>query len=701
MDKPTGSSVAGAKQQIEKQARQLAYDTRYKVKQAMSAKSGARLDPAAVRKAYMSQLGKSSAAPAVKARAKQMLLGEDLIDARELANDSLVSALYKVFVEGIEVVEETEQLDEMEEKKYKVRVTDKKTGNTYIRNASRSKIAELRRNPNISSVEMTGYGEVSKSESSKGESTAKTKSGKGLDPVGQEDKDIDNDGDHDKTDKYLLNRRKVRGKAISTRSEEVIYEKEQTHAKAKKITGEGVNNYKSKAVKVSPDVSEQARTLEKEKEEKTSTLPSPEEQKQIEMKKKILQKKLMMQRQTMQLQKQGKLPLNYSEENEIEEKMDLAKADMGDVVKDFYKSDAPQFKGRTKEERRKMAIAAKLTAERGGKKLGEECGCEDTEKKGEGEDTREMKTKANLVKNKFRAMGLKMSQDLEGEQLDENPMVGLGIKAGLAAGTALAGKAVFDKAKGVAGKLKERNKKTEDAMKQLRQSYDPEGEVIDESEIGDRARRVVGDQRQGVHGFSDAVNKDQKAIQQNLLKIRPYGVKGFPSAKKSTNKTTQVAHYEMDGEVIEQVTTQTQFKPLSSSGSTGYNKPPAAPTLPPPSAVKSPKKPPAKQPHKPNPSGYAIRGNTFSVEDSQINGELLDERRKEDKVAGTPRKPRNPAFELVAKSMGTGRMGVKPRGKKKDRGGPTPGPSITPARKVAMRRAAAQRAQDNMSSRFD
>ena len=38
---------------------------------------------------------------------------------------------------------------------------------------------------------------------------------------------------------------------------------------------------------------------------------------------------------------------------------------MGDVVKDFYKSDAPQFKGRSKEKRREMAIAAKLTAERG------------------------------------------------------------------------------------------------------------------------------------------------------------------------------------------------------------------------------------------------------------------------------------------------------------------------------------------------
>ena len=31
---------------------------------------------------------------------------------------------------------------------------------------------------------------------------------KKLDPVGKEDKDIDNDGDHDKSDKYLLNRRK-------------------------------------------------------------------------------------------------------------------------------------------------------------------------------------------------------------------------------------------------------------------------------------------------------------------------------------------------------------------------------------------------------------------------------------------------------------------------------------------------------------
>lgn len=38
---------------------------------------------------------------------------------------------------------------------------------------------------------------------------------KKLDPVGKEDNDIDNDGDHDKSDKYLLNRRKKVGKILA------------------------------------------------------------------------------------------------------------------------------------------------------------------------------------------------------------------------------------------------------------------------------------------------------------------------------------------------------------------------------------------------------------------------------------------------------------------------------------------------------
>lgn len=37
---------------------------------------------------------------------------------------------------------------------------------------------------------------------------------KKLDPVGKEDKDIDNDGDHDESDKYLIARRKKVSKII-------------------------------------------------------------------------------------------------------------------------------------------------------------------------------------------------------------------------------------------------------------------------------------------------------------------------------------------------------------------------------------------------------------------------------------------------------------------------------------------------------
>ena len=46
----------------------------------------------------------------------------------------------------------------------------------------------------------------------------------------------------------------------------------------------------------------------------------------------------------------------------ISEKLDPKKHDAGDYVKDFKKSKAPQFKGKSPEKRRKMAIAAYLDA---------------------------------------------------------------------------------------------------------------------------------------------------------------------------------------------------------------------------------------------------------------------------------------------------------------------------------------------------
>jgi hypothetical protein len=79
----------------------------------------------------------------------------------------------------------------------------------------------------------------------------------------------------------------------------------------------------------------------------------------------------------------------------------------------------------------------------------------------------------------------------------------------------------------------------------------------------------------------------------------------------------------------------------------------------------------------------------------QPEGDVIDERRRSEK--GTPRKPRDLAFELVAKSMGSNRLGVQPRGKKKVSGGPTHGPAITPKQKVAMRKTK----PTEIGSRFD
>ncbi len=280
--KPTVPMAGGgAKEKVEKQARQLAYDTRYKVRQSLKAKSGGKADPVSVKKAYGAQLAKSPAPPAVKTRAKQMLMGEDYVDVNKLIADTTASAMFKVFVEHHEkdedgfviphrirredgsednlTDEEFEKLiseEESKEKTYKVRVTDKESGNSYVRKATRAKIAELRNNPNISSVEMTEYGEVTKSEKYKGKKTAQAKGGGGLDPVGKEDGDVNNDGKKDGSDKYLMNRRKAIGKAMSKKESYSWKEAfsgliEKKTEEDKKLTGEGVNN--KKLIKVFPD----------------------------------------------------------------------------------------------------------------------------------------------------------------------------------------------------------------------------------------------------------------------------------------------------------------------------------------------------------------------------------------------------------------------------------------------------------------
>jgi len=183
---------------IEKQASQLASDTKYKVKQRMGA-NVSRLSPAAVTKAYLAQLAKSPAPGPVKSLAQKKLSGGGLKEEHNidgLASSTVANAMFKVFVEGIQEEEPeielsylNKLLEDTDTKKYKIVVTDKKTGNQYRRMATREKIAELRANPNIQSVEISSYGEPIGAEKNSGEQTAAVKSGKGL-----AKKDYDGDG---------------------------------------------------------------------------------------------------------------------------------------------------------------------------------------------------------------------------------------------------------------------------------------------------------------------------------------------------------------------------------------------------------------------------------------------------------------------------------------------------------------------------
>jgi hypothetical protein len=184
-------------------------------------------------------------------KARIILEVEEAARLMEASTDADICALNAMVLFGglrreeVEELEYLQQLAEMQERKYKVRVTDKNSKKSYVRYATREKINELRANPNIESVEMTEYGEPYEGEKNRGEQTARAKAGKGLDPVGKEDSDINNDGKKNtKTDKYLLHRRDVRGKAINKEEYNILEKTAPTVGQNEvEITGEGTNNY--------------------------------------------------------------------------------------------------------------------------------------------------------------------------------------------------------------------------------------------------------------------------------------------------------------------------------------------------------------------------------------------------------------------------------------------------------------------------
>ena len=368
MQQAPAAGAGGAKAKLEKQARQLAYDTKYKVKQALSAKSGGKADPAAVAKMYLAQLAKSPAPPAVKALAKKKLMGEEYIDVKGFVVDSVTDALLKVFVEKKEetVEEVIEEEKSKGEQKFHIKVKDKKTGNTYHRYATRAKIAELRANPNIATVEMSHQGEAG----------TKAK------------KDYDGDGKVESPSKEhagAVHNAIQRSKGGTpdgkdTRKEEVeITEKKHEESK---IGGGNLKKLAAKANKrIDADVDGDVDTDDPKSTEMGEFVPSADGKKKVKTK---VQKEDYLSNWREEI-------LEGKDEEEVDKEVDV-------------------MKGKNK---------VKVMPE-----LGEECekcgGDHDTKNhKKEEEDPRGMKTKVNLMRNKLRAMGLKMSHEPEGETIEE------------------------------------------------------------------------------------------------------------------------------------------------------------------------------------------------------------------------------------------------------------------------------------------
>jgi hypothetical protein len=183
-----------------KKAKQAVYDIRYR----------ARREDIPLLQAFSQYMQNSSLGEQDRAMIKAKLFGKEGGGMKaedfkplfmEAASESISNALYKVFVKESNQEQEqiqwtyVEELQSTKDRKYQVKVTDKNSGKTYVRLATREKISQLRLNPNISEVEIisidpdvkTGYGSPYEGERKKGEQTAAVTSGKGL-------KDYDGDG---------------------------------------------------------------------------------------------------------------------------------------------------------------------------------------------------------------------------------------------------------------------------------------------------------------------------------------------------------------------------------------------------------------------------------------------------------------------------------------------------------------------------
>jgi hypothetical protein len=363
-----GKGPNDPKANIEKRVRQAVYDIRYR----------ARREGVDIKQAFSQYMQNSSLNPQERTAVKAKVFPKGGGAVREdfqieaLATNTITSAFAKVFFEGVEKEVESIELDYLEElnatedRKYKIRVSDKNSGRSYVRYATREKISQLRANPNISSVEMTEYGEPYEGERNKGEQTAKTKAGKDYDGDGKVESGAK---EHAGSVHNAIQRKKggtADGKDTSGVKEEYLGEVSDKDGNNKKID---VMKGKNKVVVNPPSA-----TLVSHNKLKGDVIAE-------------------------------KAPPGAKFERMVKHiKSGYAKGGVSDSEKSIAYATA--WKAKNKETQK------------------EETEC-DTEPKKKGEkevDPRSIPTTINLVKNKLRAMGLKMSYEPEGSQIFEKKL---------------------------------------------------------------------------------------------------------------------------------------------------------------------------------------------------------------------------------------------------------------------------------------
>ena len=447
----TPQPSGGAVDKVRKAARQLAYDTRYKVKSKF--KDGQKADPASLKRAYMQQLGSSSAPGPVKMLAKKMLVGEeyDFVDVD--VESSLSNICAKVFVEGGgKIEEEIEVIEEADDTKYTIRVKDKKTGREYLRKADRAKISELRANPNISSVEITGRKEE--------DTYDKTGSKKAK-------KDYDGDGKIESgTAEYMGSRDKAIKKSMA--KEETLHEDEYRKMLAKERKTEKERESKRGGVKsITPGkhaVSIAKDYAEKQKQSIDYMDKKTKNNKVIVgmAKEEVIYEKEENGDKKIDVMKKGKntIKINPSLGESIRAELDLLKAQkIAEQDASMKQQDDEKKKEQLADQQAKKdkmmklrILQNKMRAVRGGAEIAashelegdtiaegedtmrycpkcdkdetrEECKYggeywDENSQPAKAEDPRSMPAKINLAKNKLRAMGLKMSYDMEGDMVE-------------------------------------------------------------------------------------------------------------------------------------------------------------------------------------------------------------------------------------------------------------------------------------------